>query len=160
MTDQPAETQGHQRCTQQSGTCSRCRAACAEKPGWFLPGEAEKAAEHLGLTMKEFFDRHLAVDWWVTDEDDIFLLSPAVKGAPTGTEFPGDPHGTCVFFVNGQCSIHAVKPYECRDMWCGDAGSPLAHAATALAWEVYQEQIHDLLGRRPVATEYTGWQPW
>ena len=49
-----------------SCTCEVCQSACATKPGHFMPGEAEEAAALVGLTLKEFFDLHLAVDWWVS----------------------------------------------------------------------------------------------
>jgi Fe-S-cluster containining protein len=141
-------------CTKQSGTCGRCRGDCEHKPGWFLPGEAEKAAAHLGLTMQQFFDRYLAVDWW-EGTAPTFLLSPAVQGEETGEEFPGDPRGTCVFYQGGRCQIHKVKPHECREVWCGaEAGS--VHEDTARAWQGHQQQIRDLLGREPIAESYEG----
>lgn len=143
-------------CSADSGTCGTCRAGCTRKPGWFLPGEAEKAAAHLGMSLQEFFDTYLAVDWW-EGEPDIFLLSPTIVGEDAGTEFPGDPHGTCVFYKNGRCEIHEVKPFECRDFWCGNsAGSPDVHHDTATAWEPHQDQIRDLLGREPVSATYEG----
>lgn len=79
---QPAEGEVSD-CTRESGTCERCRRSCGHKPGWFLPGEAEKAAEFTGMTLPEFFRAYLAVDWW-EGEPDIFLLSPAIAGAEPG----------------------------------------------------------------------------
>lgn len=145
-------------CTEESGTCARCQSACKHKPGWFLPGEAEKAAEYLNLTLEEFFHDYLAVDWWV-DYPNVYVLSPAVVGADTGTEFSGDPHGTCIFYVDKRCQIHAVKPYECRKMWCGQPdGIESEHGKVADVWrdDEHQQQVRDLLGREPVATEYSG----
>lgn len=146
-------------CTAESGTCETCRFACTHKPGWFLPGEAEKAAELLGLTLEEFFRRYLAVDWWasIDTDSDIFLLSPAVVGAPTGEEFPANPKGTCVFYRDGLCTIHAAKPHECRTWYCGSADAEVQtlHGDTARAWTDHRDQIVELLGREPESAEYS-----
>jgi Fe-S-cluster containining protein len=101
-------------------SCRRgdCQSACRNKPGWFAPGEAERAAAFLKLTLRRFFRQYLAVDRWV-DTEDILLLSPAVRGNPTGSRFPSDPRGQCVFFqeADGACAIHLVKPMECRELF-------------------------------------------
>lgn len=142
--------------TRESCTCAWCQNACTNKPGWFLPGEAEKAAEFMGMTLPEFFAAYLAVDWWEGADEDIFLLSPAVVGEETGTEFPGDPRGTCVFLEKGRCRIHPAKPHECARAWCGDSGASYSHKETGMAWEGHQEQVRELLGREPEASEFDG----
>lgn len=142
-------------CTKESGTCHQCQSACAHKPGWFLPGEAEKAAELVGMTFQEFFDAHLAVDWYV-DDTDTFLLSPAIAGEEAGTEFPGNPHGRCVFYQEGRCTIHAAKPFECREYVHTETDSGTRHEDVAKAWEDHQDQIEELLGREPESEEYYG----
>jgi len=135
-------------------TCDHCKKACTYKPGWFMPGEAEIAAKHMGLTMQEFFDQYLGVDWW-TDNDDIFVLAPALVGEETGSEYPGDPKGRCVFFnSDGLCDIHPVKPYECVKLICDDKETAKRHEKVAMAWKLHQNQIKDLLGREPEASEY------
>lgn len=140
-------------------SCSTCQSACQYKPGWFTPGEAEKAAEFLGIDLQTFFREHLAVDWWAADstfESDVFLLSPAVVGEETGAEFPANPRGHCVFYADGQCTIHAVKPFECRQTMHTDSDAVVAerHKSIARQWENSQEQIRDLLGRDPESEEY------
>ena len=142
-------------CTRESGTCQYCRDGCDLKPGWFMPGEAEKAAEFMSMTLPEFFAAYLAVDWW-EDEPDIFVLSPAITGEETGTEFPGDPRGRCVLYEDQRCTIHSVKPAECRERWCGDKAAPSMHHDVALAWAGRQDQIAELLGREPEAEPYYG----
>lgn len=144
-------------CTKESGTCSYCREGCTIKPGWFLPGEAEAAASLMGLTLPEFFARFLAVDWWVADYRigrDTFVLSPAVRGNDAGTEFPGDPRGTCVFYRDERCQIHEAKPHECRERWCGERTPGTTHEDVARAWSEYQGQIAELLGREPMAEAF------
>ena len=143
-------------CTRESGTCATCQSYCRHKPGWFLPGEAEKAAALLRLTLQELFDKHLAVDWWWNLEGpDTFILSPAITTSPAGQEFPTEPRGTCVFFQEGRCQIHAAKPFECRDALCTSKESD-AHSQAAQAWDKpeHQAQIRELLGREPQAEEY------
>ena len=143
-------------CTKDSGTCDYCRDGCGIKPGWFLPGEAEKAAELMGMSLGDFFRDYLAVDWW-EGSPNIFLLSPALVGRPTGEEFPGNPRGTCIFYKDERCQIHAAKPVECRERWCGDRSDASGtHAEVAMAWKDHQGQITELLGREPEAEPYGG----
>jgi Fe-S-cluster containining protein len=143
--------------------CTSCKDACSQKPGWFLPEEAELLAGHLGVSFEEVFKTKLAVDWWEGDssfEDNVFVLSPNVVGGDPGEEFDADPRGTCVFFVNGECSIHEVKPFECRSLMHTDSSEEVAarHLSTAHAWDnpEAQDQIKKLMGREPVALEYQG----
>lgn len=136
--------------------CSECRSACQHRPGWFMPGEAEKAAAHLGMTLKEFFAKHLAVDW-LEGEEDIFLLAPAIKGEETGEMYPGDPRGACNLLVEGKCSIHEAKPMECavsHHSRTHDDEHEL-HIAIGKTWADHQGQVRELLGRAPEAESYT-----
>lgn len=124
-----------------SCTCAECQALCSHKPGWFIPGEVEKVAEFLSITLQELFDRHLMPDSWELDTGSILTLSPAIKGTKPGTylSFAG---GECVFFEAGRCSIHGVKPYECR--MAGHIHSPTMHEEAAMSWVSHQAQIADL----------------
>lgn len=143
-------------CTAESGTCAKCQSACTYKPGWFLPGEAEKVAEYLGMSMETLFAEWLGVDWWEGSDLPTFVLSPAMTTHPSGTEFPGDPRGACVFYKDGRCSIHPVKPFECRTYWCGMKDGHTYHRETAQAWGSNQAQIEQLLGRVPVSKPFEG----
>lgn len=146
-------------------TCRRCVSACRCKPGWFLPGEAEKAAALLDMTLPEFFRKHLMVDWWERwrgvhgkeDSRDVFVLSPALVGEAPGTEAPGNPRGQCVFLKNNRCSIHAAKPYECRMYVHDDADKQVSDRKEHIvaAWADKGPQIVALLGREPVAEEWS-----
>lgn len=142
--------------------CDECKEACSRKPGWFLPGEAEKAAELLNLSLPEFFRIKLMVDWYENPRDDgnIFVLAPALVGETPGEEYPGDPCGTCVFFHEGLCSIQEAKPFECRAYLHSDtdAQSKERHSEVARQWNTleHQQQIRDLLGREPDTEEYQG----
>ena len=136
--------------------CNTCKSACKHKPGWFMPEEAEKVAEYLGISLQELFKTKLSVDWWQS-ECNIFLLSPAIPDYE-GREFPGNPRGQCAFYKNKLCSIHLVKPFECRK-YMHDVEHDESienHEAVSKAWdnEKCQQQIRDLLGSYPVASDF------
>ncbi len=49
--------------------------------------------------------------------------------------FPVSPE-KCIFLVGGRCSVHAVKPQECRSAYHARRKSPKGeHAAVAKAWQ-------------------------
>jgi len=118
-----------------------------------MPGEAERAAELLGIDLPELFRTRLAVDWY-EGTPDIFVLAPALVDEPTGTEYPYNPEGRCVFLtINNRCGIHAAKPFECAAL--GHDNGINLHAnrdAVIAAWAQNQQQIVDLLGREPQAS--------
>lgn len=139
-------------CTPTSGTCEVCQNACTHKPGWFLPGEAERTADLLGLTLADLFHAKLSIDWWEAGprmESTTFVLSPAVVHGPVGQEFAFDPRGVCVFYKDGRCEIHEAKPYECAAYVCSETDVDERHLEVALAWREHQRQITELLGREP-----------
>src|SRR5574343_1485060 len=90
---------------QKSCECRVCRGACTRKPGWFMPGEAEKAARLMKMPLKKFFETYLGVDWWNGKQygEEIFLLSPALVDGERGDLFPQNPQGRCVFYVDERC---------------------------------------------------------
>ena len=120
-----------------------------------MPGEAEKAAQWLGVSLREFFDTYLGVDWW-DGEPPVFVLAPAIVSMEPGSEYPADPRGRCVFYENGLCKIHPVKPYECAFYHHSDSDEVIQerHRRVAEAWKEHQEQIKNLLGREPEALEW------
>lgn len=137
--------------------CEHCQSACLKRPGWFKHGEAEKAAEVLGLTLQEFFDKYLVADFHYRDtsagEVPVWLLAPGIKSEPTGQEASFNPRGECVFFQDGKCSIHATKPSECAfyDHTVPD-GVAMEHRDSVVmeSWKKNQNQITELLGHEPV----------
>jgi len=134
-----------------SCSCKKCKHACQHKPGWFLPGEAEKVAIFLKMSLEELFNKKLSVDWWESN-DDIFLLAPVLIGKTPGAEYPSDPCGVCIFYKKGLCEIHPVKPYECHDMFHDNESGDI-HERVALAWKDHQDQLVNLLGRQPVSKD-------
>lgn len=133
--------------------CERCKEACDERPGWFLPGEIQPLAENLGITAQELFDNHLGVDWWEEHEsngEDVFVLAPAIKGTRERREYRSDPHGECKFFVEGKCLIHKLgKPYECAALNHESCENNHEKAADAWAGKEHQDFIEQLFGRKP-----------
>lgn len=142
---------------QKSCECVTCQGACLRKPGWFLPGEAEKAAEFLKMHIKEFFEKYLAIDWWNGAEygKETFILAPALMSAEAGEMYPAFPVGRCIFFVNSKCAIHPAKPFECQMYWHGEEGAKERHRQVAEAWEKHQNAVEQIYGRKPVAPELT-----
>lgn len=136
--------------------CTSCQHACEVKPGWFLPGEAERAAALLGLSLQEFFDKHLSVDWFES-VPDIFLLAPASSGSDVGGMYHANPKGRCTFFVGGRCSIYEARPFECRAYHHSQEIPNGRHEAVAKAWadEQHQAQVANLYGDEPSSSSYS-----
>ena len=138
--------------------CDTCKNACKQKPGWFAPGEIQKAAELMSLTPKEFFDQYLSVDYWVGSKEDsntledIFVLTPCTIDNGPGGMTPFNPKGICIFFKEGLCKIHAAKPLECGQMVCdppNDSRSEKDKNTESWNKPKHQQQINDLLGYKP-----------
>lgn len=104
---------------------------CMNNPGWFGPGEIEKAAEFLKLEPEVFFRKHLvvvtshAVD--VPGKPAVDMFAPAKvdeRGEPiipTGGRVPSVYEflqGACIFYKQGRCAIHPARPIECRRYFC------------------------------------------
>lgn len=132
--------------------CNVCKNACNYHPEWFLPDEIEKVAKFMHISIKDLFDKYLAVDWWVASPN-IFLISPAIVGIDTGTEYPSDPRGKCIFLENSKCKIYGVHPFECQEYMHTDSTSTVQerHKTVAYAWK-NQKLVVKLLGREPCAT--------
>lgn len=132
-------------------SCSNCQNACKRKPGWFKPGEVEKVATFLGISLQELFSDYLAIDYWAGES--IFILAPATKTLTGG--LPGQMYtyfgkGECVFFKDGKCSIHEVKPFECKELLHDSMEiSQQRHEDVAMFWKSDQSQIKELYGKNP-----------
>lgn len=109
--------------------CVRRGACCRNSPGWFGPGEAEKAAEFLGMEMGEFVNKYLVLDHVMIGTLKVETFAPVKVGTDgKPVEGPGVRvsriyhmmDGHCVFFDNENpaCAIHAARPVECRHYLC------------------------------------------
>lgn len=133
-------------------TCPECIECCKHRPGWFKPGEAEKAAAYLGLSLPDFFKKYLVVDFWLRMEGDINLLIPKQVEQEGGRKLSYSDAfhlADCIFLSkDNRCTIHAVKPSECKmAMGCSDPKVDNWHEEVAMAWDKpkHQAQIKDLL---------------
>lgn len=135
--------------SKESCTCKKCVYCCEKRVGWFLPGEAEKLAEKMGISLQELFDKHLGVDYW-TGVGDIYVLAPANVNMQPGVIFPFSI-GRCGFLTeSGLCSVHELgKPFECKDAFHGEEHT-LSHKEVADRWNTpkHQKLIQDLLDEK------------
>jgi hypothetical protein len=64
-----------------------------------------------------------------------------------------------VFYEEGQCTVHGVKPFECVRSMCTDSRDEalVRHKEVAEMWnnERDQKQVRDLLGREPKIDDYS-----
>lgn len=82
--------------THRECACLRCVMACMIAPGLLMRDDVARIAEYLHIPVDELLETRLDVH-----------ASGAVQPKMT-------PNG-CTFLVNQRCSIHAVKPFECRE---------------------------------------------
>ena len=141
-------------------SCKDCLSACQTDPGRFLPGEVERLALHLGVNSEELFKQFLILKRLVHRDKVIWVPAPAKKKAQRFVTKPGHrareyhelEKGTCVFLTTeGLCSIHAVKPYECRAyMGCRHTfqGRPYKSSQVEAYfyshWKGHQDELPDL----------------
>jgi Fe-S-cluster containining protein len=132
-------------------SCHHCVSACNKKPGWFLPEEIKAAADLLNLSVEDFFNQYLSVDYFGNPDSFTFVLAPATENSKPGQEYPLDPTGRCIFLKDGKCSIHAAKPFECKfyDHRKTKVDTSPVHEAIAKAWISHKDRIAELLGREP-----------
>jgi Fe-S-cluster containining protein len=122
-----------------------------------MPGEVEKVAAYLGISIEDLFRNDLCVDWYESNED-MFVLSPSPDHGSPGTEYPSEPHGMCDFLRgDGTCRIYPVRPYECRESIHDEEIEDIEkrHKEIAEAWIPHIKQIEGLLGRSPCATDWS-----
>lgn len=119
--------------------CEDCRGACEYKPGWFMPDQIPKLLEHFkASSVQELVDDHdFAIDYYEAYPNDIDILAPNTVKNKGWPRYPENPKGTCVFLQDGKCSIHDVKPYECREFVHEDSNDDISdrHRAVAKQWE-------------------------
>lgn len=104
--------------------CPACVACCHRSPGWLTPRDVRRLARSLGVTEAALFRTHLAIDFYTDHEPSLPVPLPATDHVPAGTRVyrghaildPPVPHMRCHFLTKeDRCSVHSVKPRECRD---------------------------------------------
>lgn len=135
-------------------SCERCRNFCRTKPGWFTPDQIDIVGRKLNLTIKDLFTRYLTVDpvligaarGWT----GVYVLAPAIVGKGSGSVSDPNAKGTCVWFENGRCAIHDVKPRECGlvDHSTTPEDTDLLRAAIVRHWRPHKRLIQNLYGKK------------
>lgn len=132
--------------------CEKCVEACHRHPGWFLPGEAEKVAEFLGMEFTEFEKRFLIKDHASNQaaSDAPYVYSPRKPEVDKPDEtirsaWRQGCHGDCVFLKEDRCSIHPVKPFECRKVFACDNNDRFIRDQIETKWI----EVGAPLGMRP-----------
>ena len=76
--------------------------------------------------------------------------------------FPESGKGICGFFKDGRCTIHAVKPFECKLNLHSKSALDGAHREVADSWDTpeHQQQIIDLYGDEPYVYEPSSLLGW
>lgn len=100
--------------------CEKCRVLCHGHPGRFDPGQVAAAAKHMNLSVREFFNKFLTVDFWTAEsrhDQDVRYLSPAWMDDHKGGEASwGDAFkpGSCALLGPDGCSLPLhLRPREC-----------------------------------------------
>lgn len=98
--------------------CTKCEHGCKYGSGAFAKGEEEQAAKALGMTAERFRKEYLEE----IEKFNTRLWRPRIEREKDR------PYGRCVFFdVKKGCTIHAVKPLECKtSAGCSPKGEELS----------------------------------
>jgi Fe-S-cluster containining protein len=124
--------------------CIRRGICCRSNPGWFAPGEVEKAAALQGMEPDAFVRKYLIIDALDLDGQKVHVFAPVKldrfgkPALPTGR--PVDAlyralRGVCVFFDGQGCKIYGARPYECGKYVCTNAPEDNAsHEEIAALW--------------------------
>jgi Fe-S-cluster containining protein len=93
--------------------CQRRNHCCKFGSGFLVGDDLKNIAESLGITEEWVKKKYL-------EEKELYnkkLLRPKLKSKK--------PYGKCIFFKDG-CSIHQVKPLQCRVGNCNEQGQELS----------------------------------
>lgn len=108
-------------------SCGACQRMC-ERSCWGTPDDIRKL-------IQAGFGSKLMLDWWIGEEDNIYVLCPAETGHE-GRSAPSWPGMGCILQKNGLCTIHAsgLKPTEGKVASC--KGTPgHVHESMAATWD-------------------------
>lgn len=83
--------------------CTTCQHGCTMGSGVLGNGDVEKIAAFLDITVAELKENHLEE----IEKFNTTQLRPKIIRE-------GKPYGTCTFFKAGTCTVHSVKPLECK----------------------------------------------
>ncbi len=125
--------------------CIRRGICCKSSPGWFGPGEIDKAAALLEMTPDDFVRKYAVVDSATLDGEEVHAFAPVKLdqfGEPMAT--PGSRvdgtyryfRGQCIFYTGEGCGIYGARPVECRAYVCTNLPEEnLSHREIARMWK-------------------------
>jgi Fe-S-cluster containining protein len=107
--------------------CIRRGLCCKSSPGWFAPGEVERAAAFLDLEPDALVRRYLVIDSIEVDGRRAEAFVPVKLGRDGEPMLPPASRadrlyrtlrGPCVFYDGTGCRIYGARPYECQRYVC------------------------------------------
>lgn len=107
-----------------SKECNKCGLCCLTRPGGLNKEDVERIAKHLKISVKEFVQDYCVADAISSHElnDGIFILLLRRKHQEGNTLISWrESHSvktSCVFFIDGDCKIHEIKPHQCASLRC------------------------------------------
>ena len=111
-------------------SCEKCIGMCKSRVCWGTPKDIQTLTNKLPESINK-----LMIDWWVGDDGDIEIVSPAIVGYEKGMA-PSWPSGICAFLnSDDRCEIHALKPIEGKTASCNSSSSYQSHHAVAMTWD-------------------------
>ena len=84
--------------------CSKCSNGCKFGSGFLFEEDAKKIAQYIGLSLESFRKEYL--EEFESFNTKAFRFKLVRKN--------NMPYGKCIFFRDGICSIHDVKPLHCK----------------------------------------------
>src|SRR5579864_2021391 len=135
-------------------SCSRCQNLCSNKPGWFTPQQIAPLARKLELSIADLFERYLTIDAVLTSGPNglagVYVLAPANSGTKPGAISDPTTHGTCIWYKDGKCEIHELKPTECAaiDHSTSPAEGDLLRASILKQWIPHRKFVQSLYGKK------------
>lgn len=96
--------------------CDKCGHCCSYGSGALAGNDLQWISNFLNITGKKLKQDYL-------EEVERFNTK---RLRPKMIREKGKTHGRCIFLENSLCSIHPVKPTECRIGTCGPEGEKLS----------------------------------
>jgi len=95
--------------------CRQCGHCCSHGSGFLVGDDTKTIAKHLKITEEELKQKYL-------EEKELFNTKLSRPRLITNDK----PYGKCVFLKDKRCSIHKVKPFQCRVGNCNEYGEQLS----------------------------------
>lgn len=123
--------------------CVRCTVPCWLKPGRMTKTDVPVLAQHLGITVQEFFSKYCVIDYDKLPDFTLRLRREHqtwTAGRVIDADDTWSIASPCVFLDTKKkvCTVHDAKPTECADYKCWDA-VPEAEQKHGTSW--YQKFV-------------------